>query len=66
MFYKQINSGGQLIAVGQTIDNTILSKGFIEISKKEYDAFRLIIENSSFDIIPEEEIEEGEEEDENI
>lgn len=42
MFYKQVNSSGQLIAVGETIDNTSLPNGFIEISKQEYNSFQRV------------------------
>lgn len=42
MFYKQLDSGGQLIAIGTTVDKAILPKNFIQISKSEYDSFQRV------------------------
>lgn len=42
MYYKQFSSGGQLIAVGETVDNTILPKYYSQISKSEYESLKRI------------------------
>lgn len=42
MFYKQLDSGGGIVAIGTTIDGAILPNNFIQISKSEYDSFQRI------------------------
>ena len=42
MYYKQFNSGGQLLAVGTTVENAVLPDNFVQISKSEYDSFQRV------------------------
>lgn len=44
MYYKQMTSGNQLIAIGETVDETILPNYYIQIQKSEYDSLKKILD----------------------
>lgn len=43
MYYKQLTSGNQLVAIGETVDNTVLPPYFIQISESEYENLKNVL-----------------------